>query len=187
MAGVWEGVSRVWRYLLLLLLFAWWSRFPVPAASCHAPPAPDCLIPTFQVRRPNKPRQCTLTVIHLFGSRRCSSPLPPRSPRGISHYRAAAVDAGEASQRQMTGVFFPKSWVRKEHLFFLCPSSWPIFLSIVDSRQRRPNTKGHTGCKKKKKVSMLSLKMNRGKEISSKLPLRMSYNYLCLQSHPSSL
>lgn len=50
------------------------SRLSLPAASCHAPIAPDCLIGTFQVRGPDKPGHNTQTVIHLFGSRRCSCP-----------------------------------------------------------------------------------------------------------------
>lgn len=51
------------------------SRLSLPAACCHAPVAPDCLIGTFQVREPDKPGQSAQTVIHLFSSRRCSCPF----------------------------------------------------------------------------------------------------------------
>lgn len=67
------------------------SRLSLPAASCHAPIAPDCLIGTFQVRGPDKPGQSTQTVIHLFSSRRCSCPPSLRSPRGIRHRGGARV------------------------------------------------------------------------------------------------
>lgn len=54
------------------------SRLSLPAASRHAPAAPDCLIGTFQVRGSDKSGRSAQTVIHLFSSRRCSCPpFPP--------------------------------------------------------------------------------------------------------------
>lgn len=60
------------------------SSLSLPAASRHAPIAPDCLIGKFQVRGPDKPGQSAQTVIHLFGAAGVAALFLCTSPRGIS-------------------------------------------------------------------------------------------------------
>lgn len=114
------------------------SRLSLPAASRHAPIAPDCLIGTFQVRGLDRPGQSTQTVIHLFGSRRCSCPLFLRSPRGIS----GGVIWRRGKEKSMTNdlAFFPTEHSKKRTAIFMWSSYWPTSLSIIQSRLRRENT-----------------------------------------------
>lgn len=118
------------------------SRLSLPAASCHAPVAPDCLIGTFQVRGPDKPGQSAQTVIHLFSSRRCSCPLFLRSPRGIRHCGGARVILRQGKGKindKWLGFFMEHN--KKRTATWL--PYWPIFLSIIQRRlQSETHNKG---------------------------------------------
>lgn len=106
------------------------SRLFLPAASCHAPIAPDCLIGTFQVRGPDKPGQSSQTVIHLFSSRRCSCPLSLRSPRGIGLSWRSKSNL-KARQKKINDKWlglFSWSSERKEQIFF---PHVPILLTYI--------------------------------------------------------
>lgn len=73
--GSLRGVDMGWKRPSQPLYSLSQSRLSLPAASCHAPVAPDCLIRTFQLRGSDKSGQSSQTVIHLFCSHRCSWPL----------------------------------------------------------------------------------------------------------------
>lgn len=75
-------------YLKEVWLLAPHLRLSAPAASRHAPIAPDCLIGTFLLVTSLDTAQ---TVIHLFSSHRCSFSVSLRSPRSISRRAVARV------------------------------------------------------------------------------------------------
>lgn len=116
------------------------SRLSLTAASRHAPVAPDCLIGTFQVRGPDKPGHSTQTVIHLFGSRRCSCPrFSLRAPRGISG--RVIWRRGKGKKKSMTNdsaffffFFFMKHSKKKKRHSYVWSSYWPTSRSIIQSR-----------------------------------------------------
>ncbi len=120
------------------------SRLSLPAASRHAPIAPDCLIGTFQVRGPNKPGQSTQTVIHLFGSRRCSCPLFLRSPRGVSGGARVIWGRGRQKINDKWLCFFHEPQQEKNRHFYVWSSYWPTSWSIIQSRLRSKKEKKNT-------------------------------------------
>lgn len=117
--GGWRRQRRwSWRKVLATLCSASWSRLSLPAASRHAPVAPDCLIGTFQVRRPDKPGQSTQTVIHLFSSRRCSCPPFLSFPRGVWRRGGVRVIWSQDREKPVTNYFFSMKHSKKRAAIF---------------------------------------------------------------------
>lgn len=98
--GFQRGVDMGWKRPSQPLCSLSQSRLSWPAASRHAPVAPDCLIRTFQVRGSDKSGQSTQTVIHLFCSHRCS--WPPFS----LHLVSVKVNWRQGREDENSNTFF---------------------------------------------------------------------------------
>lgn len=124
------------------------SRLSVPAASRHAPPAPDCLIRTFQVRGPDKPGQSALRQWYT-----CSAVAGVAAlffsalPEVLRRSRSKRRHGREKNQWQMTSLV-SCGRVRKD-LFFLCGHHFDLY--------SRPSFKRDRGVKKHNKVIVVKV------------------------------
>lgn len=84
--------------------------------------------------RTNKPGQSTQTVIHLFGSRRCSCPLFLLSPSGISRGARVIWSQGRGKKSMTNDFAFSMKHSKQRTHIFVRPCYWLTSLFIFQRR-----------------------------------------------------